>query len=270
MIPRLLLLAVAVAGTALLSWWLPRLDRPPTRFEVARQLIDEGRAEIAVHLFEQPPWRGVAEYRAGRYRRALGEFFLEESVLTLYNMGTAYAQLREWDGAIAAYEKALRLEPGHADARHNLAIVIEAAALSRRLLAESRTERKLGQWKDGNRDQPEEPGGEDAETVGEGQPGEGESREADAAVAGAGTSTRPGLAGDKVLSENSGTGATAEGGTEAAEPPADGKGTSAVALARENRQAAEIMLRKIVDDPARVLAARLYHAHRSRLAGKTP
>ena len=153
MIPRLAALALAVAVTALLAWWSPRFDRPPTRFEVARQLMRDDRADQAVHLFEHPTWRGVAQYRAGRFHRALGEFFLEETTLSLYNMGTAYARLEQWDGAIAAYQKVLRLEPGHADARHNLAIVLEAALLSRRLAAEARNERRLGRWKDGQRDQ---------------------------------------------------------------------------------------------------------------------
>ncbi len=266
---RLAAFALAMIVTALLAWWSPRLDRPPTRFEVARGLMEEGRAELAVHLFDHPTWRGVAHYRAGRFRRALGEFFLEETPLSLYNMGTAYARLQEWDGAVAAYQKVLRLEPGHADARHNLAIVIEAAALSRRLASEARSERRLGQWKDGQRDRPEDDPGE-AETVEEGQAGKREVRGSGAGTAASGTSRRPGIPGDQAFSEDPGAGASLADSQEPGEPPEDVAGVSALLLARESRLAAEILLRQINDDPARVLAARLYHAHRSRLAREQP
>lgn len=269
---RLALLLAALAVTAAIAWAVPRLERPPTRFEVARELIEAGRAEEAAYLFERPVWRGIAAYRAGRYSRALGEFFLEENTLTLYNMGTAYARLQEWNGAIAAYQKVLRLDPGHDDARHNLAVVTEAAALARRLAAESRTERKLGRWRDGQLKQPQDDQSGSGETLDGGEAGQGEARGAGAAAAAEDSSAgrQPGSPGERVRSERPGTAAAAQSPSEPHEAPEQGLGASALATAREERQAAEILLRQVVDDPARVLSARLFHAHRARLAGKVP
>ena len=41
----------------------------------------------------------------------------------LYNAGNSHAQLRDWPNAIATYQRVLRFDPNHADARHNLALV---------------------------------------------------------------------------------------------------------------------------------------------------
>ena len=80
------LLIVALTGLAVVaSWAIPKLGAPPDRFGVAMQLIDQGRAVDAIYLLKDKPWRGVAEYRAGRYQhRAGGDRFLAKQRLGLH------------------------------------------------------------------------------------------------------------------------------------------------------------------------------------------
>lgn len=260
---RLLLLGIAVGVTAAAAWLMPQLARQSAPFDVALRLIADGRAGEAVYLFDDPAWRGVAEYRAGRYRRALGEFIQNETVLTLYNIGNAYAKLQEWTGAKAAYRKALRLDPAHEDARHNLALVLRAEELEQRLLEEGRTEEQLGRWSDGNREQRQRGSG-DGKRVEQGDKTEGDKRPANLRVGKGGASDQPGLVGEKALSDTELGGPA--GGMRAGDRRAEGRsGAPSLAIQRESAQKAEILLREITDDPARVLAARLRMAHRLRL-----
>ena len=118
--------ALFVFGLALavgLSWLWPRIQQPPTSHEIARELLATGHPDDALILFDEPVWRGIAEYQAGRYERAVGEFFPPESILHIYNIATSRAQLESWVGAGAANETVLRLDPSHADAQLNLELV---------------------------------------------------------------------------------------------------------------------------------------------------
>ncbi len=265
MTARLSLLAAMILVATATAWIIPRAQQPLDRQGVALRLLDEGRAGEAVYLFDDPAWRGVAEYRAGRYRRALGAFLIEESVLTLYNGGNAYAKLQEWAGAKAAYRKVLRLDPGHEDARHNLELVTRADALEQRLLAESRKEKNLGRWKDGNRDRPQRGSGE-SNQIEQGAAQDGALRPTSARSDRGGRSDQPGSSGETALSESA-LGGPADAVTAGSASADSGTGSGAVDLLRESAQSAEILLGEIIDDPAKVLAARLRMAQRQRLEG---
>ncbi|NYZ62773.1 tetratricopeptide repeat protein, partial [Luteimonas deserti] len=85
------------------------------------------RADQAVHgrLVE-----GVEAYRAGRYADAARHWADLPGPVAAYNRGNALARQGDLDGAIAAYDQALRLQPGMADALANRAAV-EAARTRR-------------------------------------------------------------------------------------------------------------------------------------------
>jgi Ca-activated chloride channel family protein len=114
---------VVVAIAVAISWLWPRIERAPTDFDIAVTYLNDRQPELALLFFPEPPWRGVAAYRAGRYAQALREFGADETVLSLYNLGNSYAHLRDWPNAMATYERVLRFDPDHADARYNLALV---------------------------------------------------------------------------------------------------------------------------------------------------
>lgn len=257
------LAVAALTGTAVLaSWLIPRVTTPPDRFTVAMRLIDEGRADEAVYLLEDKSWVGVAQYRAGRYQRALYALIENETVDDLYNMGNAYARLHEWAGAKSAYRKALRLDPTHADAKFNLELVEQAEEAERRMVDDTRVTREMGRWKDGNREDPER-GEKPGSNVERGGNDEGEQRPTDRGGTEAGTAEKGGQLGDKPQSELQMSGAA--GGT-ADEVPPDGlkTGEGRALILRESAQATEVLLRQIRDDPERVLRARLRAAHRLR------
>lgn len=266
--PRIFLLAGLIGLAAAMGWLLPKLARPPGPFDVAMDLLANGRAEDAVYLFDDTTWRGVAEYRAGRYRRAINEFFQTENVITLYNLGNAYAQLHEWAGAKAAYRRVLRLNPGHADARFNLELVTQAEQLEQQLLAQERGERSLGRWRDGDRDQ-RHPGSGESDQIERGDARDGAKQAATQPTVKGGRSDRPGMLGDRAMSDQAQAG-SAQAAAVAA-PEVEGRsGAHTAAARRESAQAAEILLHEIRDDPARVLAARLYAVHRQRQKSESP
>ena len=261
---RVILFLTGLGLTVAASWLLPNVKRQPDRFEVALQMIESGRAGDAVYLLDDPVWRGIAEYRAERYHRALVELIKEESVLTLYNIGNAYAKVHEWQGAIAAYEKALRLDPGQKDAAHNLEVVKRARQAERELVEKQRAERKIGRWNDGKRDADRSNESEGGETVRE-DISQGESvSAAKEETSASGTTSGEGLLGDEQKGEESFAGNAPDD-----DPDAEGTADSQMAATgvvwmQESAQEAEILLNRIHDNPARVLRARFRAIHKQR------
>lgn len=112
------------APAAALDWrdlWLRRDQQGLTE-------LRRGRPERARRLFEDRFWRGAAEYRDGDFAAAAESFAGLESAAAHYNRGNALARLGHLDEAAEAYRQALAIEPGHADAGHNLDLVRRAAA----------------------------------------------------------------------------------------------------------------------------------------------
>ncbi len=266
---RIVVLAVATVVTALASWLWPRVDRPPTRSEVARQLMEDGRPGDAALLFDDPLWRGVAEHRAGRHQRALGEFRRVDSTLALYNLGTTHARMRAWPAAAAALELVLRLDPDHADARHNLEVVRAAIALARSKTADNPSEQPLDDEGETKQD-PSKHASDDPSQAQSGDTDAGENTADDESEQQGEQSSTPGELADEERTEQKGT-AVAFG-----EPQDQGerfeRDVSGLTLlkARESAQAAEMLLRHIRDDPEKVLRARLYTAHQTRRAAARP
>jgi hypothetical protein len=73
-------------------------------------------------------WNGEYQQAAQIYEE-LEELGVRDVVLS-YNLGTAYARIGRLGKAVQQYERALKLEPGHADTRYNLQAV--RAFLARR------------------------------------------------------------------------------------------------------------------------------------------
>ena len=257
----LLGLGVAVG----LSWLWPRIQQPPTTYAIARELLATGRPDDALILFDERIWRGIAEYRAGRFARAVGEFFPPESVLDLYNIATSHAQLQSWNGAIAAYEKVLRLDPSHADARYNLELVLRAAEVD---ADEAMTPSPNSPMHPGEGAQRQEGGDESTEPQvrNTSQSGGSDGPDRDAEINLSGTSDKPGELVGSQRTERIGTANITGNPEESREGPLRDRPGSAEVKARESAQAAEILLRHIHDDPEKVLRVRLFTAHRNRQA----
>jgi Ca-activated chloride channel family protein len=59
--------------------------------------------------------------RAGQYQEAAGLLAPIQTAAAQYDRGVALVRGRDYQGGKAAFEAALRLDPGHADAQANLA-----------------------------------------------------------------------------------------------------------------------------------------------------
>jgi Ca-activated chloride channel family protein len=95
------------------DWW----QRPDQQGYRAMQ---EGESKHAADLFDDPQWRAAAQYRAGDYTDSAASLAGIDTAEANYNRGNALARAGRLDEAVEAYQRALELDPDHADARHNL------------------------------------------------------------------------------------------------------------------------------------------------------
>ncbi len=264
MTARLIMIGLSGALALMVAVLMPRLAGGD-RFSAAQSLLADDRGDEAALLFTDPVWRGAAEYRAGRYRRAAEAFGEAEDAMALYNLGNAQAKLGLWVEARAAYQAALRLQPDHEDALHNLGLVEAAKALADQLAEAERNVRQA----DTNTatdaiNRKSEMATEDPDGGSRRSIGDATADDEDSQVSG--EASRPGRAAERDAAETA-TGATAtlRGGDDIQTAQVDG--TGAATILRDSDQEAEILLRRIRDDPARVLRARLRAAHENRQKG---
>ena len=77
----------------------------------------------AAKTFEDNRWRAASLYRGGDYATAAQTLAGGATVDDAYNRGNALAKSGDLEGALGAYGKALKLQPGDADARFNRDLV---------------------------------------------------------------------------------------------------------------------------------------------------
>lgn len=111
----LVLLPLMPASAEAMSWhdlW----QRPDQQ---AEQALRDGDAKQAQQLAQDPAWRGAAAYRAGDYAGAAQALHHAHGGDAAYNLGNALATQGQYPQAIGAYDHALKLDPGNADAKAN-------------------------------------------------------------------------------------------------------------------------------------------------------
>jgi Ca-activated chloride channel family protein len=89
----------------------------------ASQAYAKEDMQQAAKLFKNPQWKAATQYKTGQYEEALKSLEGLEGADNLYNKGNALAKLGRFEEAIAAYKKALELEPKHEDAIYNKELV---------------------------------------------------------------------------------------------------------------------------------------------------
>ncbi len=87
------------------------------------QALERGAPEEAAALFHDPEWKGVANYRAGKYQEAEKAFSTVDTPDGHYNRANALANLGRYEDALAAYQAALTQQPHHEDARYNMEVI---------------------------------------------------------------------------------------------------------------------------------------------------
>ncbi|WP_455207843.1 vWA domain-containing protein [Kaarinaea lacus] len=85
----------------------------------AAAALEQGDSKTAAELFTDPQWKGAASYRAGDYQKAIESLNGLQQPDALYNKGNALAKAGDLQQAIEAYDEALKINPGHEDAKYN-------------------------------------------------------------------------------------------------------------------------------------------------------
>jgi Ca-activated chloride channel family protein len=114
-------LGMAQPASAAGADWFWRLWLTPD--QRARLLLERGDAAEAAALFTDPVWRGVALDRTGDHEGAAAAFGMRDDPVAHYDRGNAFMMRPQgWNDAIPAYDRALALRPGFAEARDNRAV----------------------------------------------------------------------------------------------------------------------------------------------------
>ena len=227
---------LVVAVAALLPWppealafdWRDLWLRPDQQ---AARALEAGDAEDAARLFEDRRWKAAAQYRNEDFEAAARSLESFDAAADLYNRGNALAKSGALKEAVAAYKGALELRPGLDDARHNLRIV-EQLMQQRQ---QQQQQQAGGDRREGEeqRQQQQQQGGGKQQQQGAQQP------------------QPPAVAEQRRTTE-----------APEAEGDAADAANAAAQMVGEDEQAVEQYLRRISEDPRRLLQRKLRHLSR--------
>ncbi|MCE7761327.1 VWA domain-containing protein [Pseudomonas putida] len=93
-----------------------------TADQQGRWAFEHGHYPQAAAHFSDPYWKGVAAYQAADFQAALANLGKLDTAPAWFYQGNSYVRLFKFPQAIAAYGQALRLQPGFAEAKANLAL----------------------------------------------------------------------------------------------------------------------------------------------------
>ncbi len=241
--------------------------------QAMRALERDAPAEAAA-LFEDPEWSAVANYRAGNFDASAASLNGIDATEAHYNRGNALALAGQLGEAVAAYDRALELEPEHEDALFNRDLVAD-------LLEQQEQEQGQQQQQQGQSEgQPGQQGQQQPDPAASPQSGESGAGdetgqdETQAAADGADSAGQdPGESGEDSRSSGDEPGsspgdaaqdpAAADGGTGAE----DGDEQSLAAASAEevddwaSEQAAEQWLRRIPQDPGGLLRRKFLYQY---------
>ncbi|MBB1627290.1 VWA domain-containing protein [Achromobacter sp. UMC71] len=122
-----ILLAVSL-GTPAETRANPLADAFLTADQQGRIAFDKGHFQDAAERFEDPYWKGRAAYQAADYPAALAAFSKVATAEGQFYVANTQTRLRQYDAALAAYDRALALSPGWEAARFNRDIVARLLA----------------------------------------------------------------------------------------------------------------------------------------------
>jgi Ca-activated chloride channel family protein len=233
-IPLLVLNGLVIPGEAKAGWWDDAWQRKDQ--QAWRALAEDDPAKAA-SLARDPELSGEAWYRSGEYPNSIDAWTKGESADAHYNRGNALAQLGEYDAALAAYDRALAIEPGMEDAEFNRALVEQ---MKQQEQQQQQEQGDQGEQQDGESSQEQQDGAQPEKSEGE----EGEEGE-------------PNEPGDE---EQEGESSEGEPGDQEGEQ----KMEPSEAWSEEDAQAMEQWLRRIPDDPGGLLRRKFRNEHQRR------
>lgn len=99
------------------------LDLFATHDQQGRWSFEHGDYKRAAQRFDDPMWKGRAQYLAGDYADALETFSRMDTAQAYFYIGNTLAHLKDYEGAVKAYDNALARRADFADARANRDLV---------------------------------------------------------------------------------------------------------------------------------------------------
>jgi Ca-activated chloride channel family protein len=91
-----------------------------TADQQAQQLYDDKQFREAAEKFEDPWWKGTAQYASGQYLEAAESFVRMANAEGFFNRGNAFMRGREYRKAVTSYEQAVADAPVWVEAQENL------------------------------------------------------------------------------------------------------------------------------------------------------
>lgn len=95
-----------------------------TRDQQGRWAFEHQHFPAAAALFVDPYWKGIAAYNAADFDLALATFAQLDTPQAYFYLGNIYVRRFTLDQAIAAYQRALQLQPQFPEASANLALAL--------------------------------------------------------------------------------------------------------------------------------------------------
>jgi Ca-activated chloride channel homolog len=100
------------------------IDLWMTHDQQARYAFEKGDYASAARLFEDPLWKGISFYRAGKYDEAVSALAQVESAEGYFWLGNVFARSKKLPEAVQSYDQALRLRTNFPEAEANKALVL--------------------------------------------------------------------------------------------------------------------------------------------------
>ena len=218
--------------------------------------LDAEQPARAAELFESPEWRSAAQYRADQFEASAASLASVDSALGHYNRGNALAKAGQIPAAIAAYDRALTLDPNHEDARYNRELLQQFLEDNPEQQPQNQGEGQQSPQGDSGADQSqsgEQQDGGDADEGEQAQQGEQGETGADGAQEPTDASDEP--QGDESEQQN------ANAGEQAAEQSVADAGGPEEVERWASEQAAEQWLRRVPQDPGGLLRRKFLYQY---------
>jgi Ca-activated chloride channel family protein len=258
----LALVAFAPLPRAQAFEWQDLWQRPDQR---ALRALEAEQAERAAELFENPEWRSAAQYRAGQFEQSAASLSNVESATGHYNRGNALAKAGQLPAAIAAYDRALELDPANEDARYNRDLVAEQLRQNPEQQQQQPQEPSDGeQGQQGDSDQAQSQSGEqqDGSESGDQQQSEqGDEGESGESQANDGAQEQPEEPSDAEAQPDESGEQNANAGEEGAEEATEGAAGPEDVEQWASEQAAEQWLRRVPQDPGGLLRRKFLYQY---------